>query len=167
LTAILNKTIGKGSTNKLSVADGSDLICPRHSKSRRNQMRKSTTSAILLALTSLAYLAPSQAAQTGVTGTVTFLVVYSNIINNAETVLFVLNNNNQPITTGCAQGSGGGNPTFSFDTHDIGDAQSRKNLLTMLYAARTSGLQISVNYDNAGAHCDDQFGFPIPLAIGM
>lgn len=128
-------------------------------------MRKSIASAILLALSSLACSAPSHAAQTFVTGTVTFLGVYSNIINSAETVLFVISA--PAITTGCSNGSGVGNPTFSFDTADISDAQSRKNLLTMLFAARTSGLPISVTYDNAGAHCDTQFNFPIPLNIAM
>jgi hypothetical protein len=128
-------------------------------------MRKSIASAIVLALSSLACSAPSHAATTYVTGTISGLYVYSNVINAAETVLFVLSVG--PITTGCSNGSGSGNPTFSFDPADVSDAQSRKNMLAMLYAARTSGLPISVSYDNAGAHCDTQFGFAIPLVISM
>ena len=128
-------------------------------------MCKSIAWAILLALSSFACSAPGRAAQTFVTGTVSGLYVYSNIVNAAETVLFTLSVG--PITTGCSNGSGSGDATFSFDPADVSDAQSRKNMLAMLFSARTSGLPISVSYDNAGAHCDTQFGFVIPLNISM
>jgi hypothetical protein len=126
-------------------------------------MRKSIASAIL-ALLSLAVSAPSHAATASVTGTVEFLVVYANIDDPAETVLFELTGGN--ITTMCPNASAN-TPTFSFDPADISDAQTRKNMVTMLFTARTSGLPISVSFDNAGAHCDGQFGFAIPLLIGM
>jgi hypothetical protein len=127
-------------------------------------MRKSITSTILT-LSLFAVSTPGYAATASTTGTIGFLAVYANIEDPAETVLFELSNG-ATITTMCSN-AGSNTPTFSFVPADISDAQTRKNMLTMLFAARTSGLPITVNFDNAGAHCDSQFGFAIPLVIGM
>jgi len=39
-------------------------------------------------------------------------------------------------------------------------------MLTVILAARTSGAPLTVDWDNAGAHCDAS-GFPIPEDVGM
>lgn len=123
-------------------------------------MRKSAISAIL-ALSILICSAPSQAKLVFTSGTVLSVFV-GGVGTPAESVTFIMSF--APQATGCTN-VGGDKQVFVFSATDIPDAQTRKNMLTLLMAARTSGIPLTVDWDNAGAHCDG--GFPIPEEIGM
>jgi len=122
-------------------------------------MCKSAISAIL-ALSILIFSAPSQARLIFTSGTVIGLFV-SGAGSAAESVNFTMSFG--PQTTGCSN-SGGTNQVFVFNPTDITDAQTRKNMLALLMAARISGTPLTVDWDNAGANCDAN-GYPIPLQI--
>lgn len=124
-------------------------------------MRKSAISAIL-ALSMLICSTPSPAKLVFTSGTVISVFV-GGVGVSPESVTFTMSFG--PQTTGCTNV----NPTnqvFVFNPTDIPDAQTRKNMLTLLLAARTSGIPLTVDWDNAGAHCDAN-GFPIPMEVGM
>ncbi len=124
-------------------------------------MRKAAISAIL-ALSISICSAPSQAKLVFTTGTVLSVFVLG-VGSPAETVNFTMSFG--PQTTGCTNPNTT-NQVFVFNPTDISDAQTRKDMLTLLLAARTSGIPLTVDWDDAGAHCDAN-GFPIPMAIGM
>ena len=124
-------------------------------------MCKPAISAIL-ALSILIFSAPSQAKLIFTSGTVIGLFV-SGAGSAAESVNFTMSFG--PQTTGCSN-SGGANQVFVFNPTDITDAQTRKNMLALLMAARISGTPLTVDWDNAGAYCDAG-GYPIPLYIGI
>lgn len=124
-------------------------------------MRKAAISAIL-ALTALICSMPSQAKLVFMTGTVLSVFV-GGVGDTAESVNFIMSFG--PQTTGCTNPDTT-NQVFVFNMNTIPDAQTRKNMLTLLLAARTSGMPLTVDWDNAGAHCDPG-GFPIPMDVGM
>jgi hypothetical protein len=124
-------------------------------------MRKAAISAIL-ALSILVFATPSQAKLTFTAGTVVGLFV-SGAGSAPESVSFTMSFG--PQTTGCSN-SGGTNQVFVFNPTDITDAQTRKNMLALLMAARISGTPITVDWDTAGADCDAG-GYPIPLYVGI
>jgi hypothetical protein len=122
-------------------------------------------------LMSLALSTSGYATGVSVTGTVTMVFVDSTVSNNPpETVFFKF----QPpavtaLTTGCPQGSttvAGTAEIFEFEPASVTDAQTRKNMLTLLFAARTSGIPLQVAFDNAGAFCGTS-GFAVPINLGM
>ena len=124
-------------------------------------MRRSTLAAIL-ALSALTCSVPGYAKLVFKAGTVINVFV-SGVGSPAETITFAMSFAAQP--TGCT------NPnqtaqTFVYTPTDITDAQTRKDMLTLLLAARTSGIPMTVDWDDAGAHCDAS-GFPIPMDVGM
>ncbi|MGB8842636.1 MAG: hypothetical protein WCC64_16375 [Aliidongia sp.] len=124
-------------------------------------MRKSVISAIL-ALSLLSFSTPSHAKLVFTTGTVIGLFV-SGVGSPAQTVNFTMSFG--PQTTGCTNPNTT-NQVFVFNPTDIPDTQTRTNMLALLMAARTSGIPVTVDWDNAGADCDAD-GFPIPLFVGM
>lgn len=124
-------------------------------------MRKSAISAIL-ALSILICSAPSQAKLVFMSGTVISVFVLG-VGSPAESVNFTMSFG--PQTTGCTNQ----NPTnqvFAFTPTDITDPQTRRDMLSLLLAARATGTPLTVDWDNAGAYCDAD-GFPIPMAVGM
>jgi hypothetical protein len=60
--------------------------------------------------------------------------------------------------TGCPSGS-----WFYFTPTDISDAQTRKNMMATLLAAKLAGTSINVVYSNT--ICDAGSGYAIPIAI--
>jgi len=124
-------------------------------------MRKAAIPTIL-ALSILIFSTPSYAKLVFTTGTVISVFV-SGVGVPAETVTFTMSF--LPQTTGCTNPNTA-NQTFVFSPTDIPDAQTRKDMLALLMAARSSGIPLTVDWDNAGAHCDAN-GFPIPMYIGM
>jgi hypothetical protein len=127
-------------------------------------MRKSAISTILAGSISILSM-PSHAATTFMTGTVISVFTAAGIGTPAESVDFTMSFPNQ--TTGCPSTNQSANQqVFVFTPADISDAQTRKNMLTVILAARTSGLPLTVVFDNAGAHCDAT-GFPVPTSVGM
>jgi hypothetical protein len=125
-------------------------------------MRKSAISTIL-ALSIAILSMPSHAAITFKAGTVVS-VFTSGTGTPAESVTFTMSFANQP--TGCPSTNQTGGQVFTFTPADVSDAQTRKNMLTVILAARTSGIPLTVVWDNAGAHCDAS-GFPVPESVGM
>jgi hypothetical protein len=123
-------------------------------------MRKAAISAIL-ALSILIASTPSQAKLIFLQGTV--IGVFVSGAAATETVDFTMSFAAQ--TTGCTNPNTT-NQVFVFSPTDITDAQTRKNMLALLIAARVSGTPLTVDWDNAGANCDAS-GFPIPLFVGM
>jgi hypothetical protein len=123
-------------------------------------------------LVALAGSSPGQAASTFVTGTVIEVFVDSTVNNNPpETVFFKFQPaaGQQALTTGCTQGStttAGTAEIFEFEPASVTDAQTRKDMLTLLFAARTSGMTAEVAYDNAGAFCGTA-GFAVPINLGL
>ena len=92
------------------------------------------------------------------TGTVINLVVDSTAGGSgAEIVSFQVTN--MP-NTGCPTGT-----WFFFDPTDVTDAQTRKNLLTTLFAAKLSGATVNVVYSSTV--CDSASGYAIPIALIM
>jgi hypothetical protein len=129
-------------------------------------MRKTTISAIL-ALSVLNFSVPSQAKTTFVTGTlVGVFVAGDGSTAQSGNFTIALPNGETSLTTGCTTASPSGQQVFVFDPTDITDTQTRINMLAVLLAARTSGIPLTVDYDNAGADCDAG-GFPIPLFVGF
>jgi len=124
-------------------------------------MRKAAVSAIL-ALSISMFSMPSQAKLVFLSGTVIGLFV-SGAGSPAETVDFIMSFG--PQTTGCTNPDAT-NQVFFFNPTDISDAQTRKNMLALLMAARISGTPVTVDWDNAGANCDAN-GFPVPLYVGI
>jgi hypothetical protein len=91
-------------------------------------------------------------------GAVINLVVDSTAAGNpVELITFQLTN--MP-NTGCP---GGG--WFIIDPTDVTDAQTRKNLLTTLFAAKVSGASVNVVYSST--ICSASFGYAVPIAIIM
>ena len=123
-------------------------------------MRKSAISA-MLALTILIFSVPSQAKLVFLSGTV-LTVFVGGVARPAESVTFIMSF--APQTTGCTN-AGGGNQVFVFDPTTITDAQTRKDILALIMASRTSGVPLTVDWDDAGAHCAG--GFPVPLNVGL
>jgi hypothetical protein len=127
-------------------------------------MRKLAISTVLAGSISILSM-PSHAATTFMTGTVVSVFTAAGIGTPAELVDFTMSFPN-PVKTGCTGTSPLNQQVFTFTPADVSDAQSRKNMLTMILAARTSGLPLTVVFDNAGAHCDAT-GFPVPTSVGM
>jgi hypothetical protein len=124
-------------------------------------MRKAAISAIL-ALAVFICSTPSQAKLVFTSGTVISVFV-GGVGSPPESVTFTMSFG--PQTTGCTN-INPANQVFVFNPTDIPDAQTRKDMLTLLLASRSSGIPLTVDWDNAGAHCDAN-GFPIPMHIGM
>jgi|SRR6185437_9890649 len=111
----------------------------------------------LAALTVLGVSTNAQAFSTA-SGTVVNLTVDANVLQTgAEVVSFQVTN--MP-NTGCPAGG-----WFLFTPSDISDAQTRKNLLATLYAAKLSGNSVNVVYSNT--LCDAVYGYAVPIAIIM
>jgi hypothetical protein len=126
-------------------------------------MRKSAISAIL-ALSALSFSTPSHAKLVFLSGTV-LSVFSSGAGSSPQQVTFTMSF--APQTTGCSgPSSDPTNQVFVFNPTDISDTQTRINMLTLVLAARTSGIPLTVDWDNAGADCDAS-GFPVPLGVGM
>jgi len=99
------------------------------------------------------------AADSTVTGTLASVGVESTVLGlGPEIATFVMTN--QPTSTGCPSSI-----VFMFTAADVTDSNTRKNMLATLLAARVSGASVTVVY--SGSYCDSQFGYPIPIAIGM
>lgn len=124
-------------------------------------MRKPVIWAIL-ALSSLLCSMPGHAKLVFTSGTVISVFV-GGVGSAAESVNFTMSFG--PQTTGCTNTSPT-NQVFVFNATDITDGQTRKNMLALLLAARASGTPLTVDWDDAGAHCDAN-GPPIPMVIGM
>lgn len=119
-------------------------------------MRRAIVSA-LAAFTVLVMSMTAQAFSTA-TGTVVNLVVDSTAAGSApEEISFQVSN--MP-NTGCPSGS-----WFFFTPTDVTDAQTRKNMVATLLAAKLSGASINVVYSNTV--CDAGSGYAIPIAIIM
>ena len=119
-------------------------------------MRRTIVSA-LAALTVLGMSMTVQAFPTA-TGTVINLVVDSTAAGSApEVISFQVTN--MP-NTGCPSGS-----WFFFTPTDVTDAQTRKNMLATLFAAKLTGATINVVYSST--ICDAGSGYAIPIAIIM
>lgn len=83
-----------------------------------------------------------------VTGTVSWVQQDGpNVGYAAETINFKLDN--QP-SINC----GSGFQQFSISPGTIADAQTRKNMLSMLMMAKATGSQVTVGYDSTGGFCD-------------
>lgn len=117
-------------------------------------MRRAVVSA-LAALTVFGISTTVQAFTT-TSGTVLNLTVDSTASGIApEVVSFQISN--MP-NTGCPNGA-----WFMFNPSDIADAQTRKNMLSTLLAAKMSGANVNIVYSNT--ICDAGFGYAIPIAI--
>jgi hypothetical protein len=68
-----------------------------------------------------------------------------------------------PPVTGCPNNKG----IFAFSSSSVTDAASLNDMKTWLLTAKASGAEVLVVYDNAGAHCDPNLGYAVPLAISM
>ena len=90
-------------------------------------------------------------------GTVINLVVDSTATAGSIPELVTFQLTNMP-NTGCP---GGG--WFMIDPTDVADAQTRKNLLTTLFAAKLTGASINVVYSST--ICSASLGYAIPIAI--
>ena len=102
--------------------------------------------------------APALAANSTASGNVINLVVDSTEGGSGpEIVSFQLTN--MP-DTGCPNGT-----WFIFDPTDVTDAQTRKNLLTTLLAAKLTGASVEVVYSSSV--CSATFGYAVPIAIIM
>jgi hypothetical protein len=102
--------------------------------------------------------APAAAFPTA-SGTVINLVVDSTATAGSIPELVTFQLTNMP-NTGCP---GGG--WFMIDPTDVADAQTRKNLLTTLFAAKLTGASINVVYSST--ICSASLGYAIPIAIIM
>lgn len=92
-------------------------------------------------------------------GTVINLVVDSTATAGSTPELVTFQLTNMP-NTGCP---GGG--WFIIEPTDIADAQTRKNLLTTLFAAKLTGASVNVVYSST--ICSASFGYAVPIAIIM
>ncbi len=135
-------------------------------------MRQLAIPAAVLLFSLAVFASPGYATPTSITGTVTQVFVDSTENNNPpETVFFKFQPaaGQQALTTGCRQGSTttpGTAEFFEFEPASVTDAQTRKNMLTLLFAARTGGMTLEVAYDNAGAFCGTS-GFAVPINLGL
>jgi hypothetical protein len=117
-------------------------------------MRRAIASA-LAALTVVGLSTTAEAFPTA-TGTVMNFVVDSTVGGQApEEISFQVSN--MP-NTGCPSGG-----WFFFTPTDVTDAQTRKNMVATLLAAKLSGASINVVYSNT--LCDAASGYAIPIAI--
>jgi hypothetical protein len=114
--------------------------------------------AVVSALVAVSVFGMSMTAQAFPTasGPVVNLVVSSTAAGGApEVISFQVS----PMpNTGCPSGS-----WFLFTPTDISDAQTRKNMLATLFAAKLSGTSVNVVYSNT--ICDAGSGYAIPIAI--
>jgi hypothetical protein len=119
-------------------------------------MFRGTLSALIAA--SILLCSPAQAAVQTITATVTLVIVNSTLNSTPmETVDFKLPS--MPGSTGCT-----GTGYFEFNAASVTDANTRKNMVAALYAARASGLTVSVVYDDSGRFCST-YGYAVPVAI--
>jgi len=110
---------------------------------RLSVLLRATLAVALLALT-LPARAPYNAT---VTGTATFVQQMSTSLwFTTESTAFGLSN--QP-NINC-----GGYQQFIITPSTVTDAQTRRNRIAILLAAKATGAQISVGYDSTGAFCD-------------
>lgn len=120
-------------------------------------MRRPLVSFLALAAVGMSLTAPALAFPTA-SGTVINIVVSSTEAGSGpEGISFQLTN--MP-NTGCP----GGN-WFAFEPTDVTDAQTRKNLLTTLFAAKLTGASVNVVYSST--ICSATFGYAVPIAIIM
>ena len=115
----------------------------------------------LVLLGTLALSVTANATHQTIAGTVTGIEVDAPSFGAVQTIAFQLSNH--PTATGC---KGATNGWFSFSPTTVTDAQTRTNLLATLFAARISGINVLIVYDDAGANCDP-FGYPAPYLILM
>jgi hypothetical protein len=113
-----------------------------------------------MALATIGLHVSASAAIVTITGTIVGLGVQSTEQAPPEVVDIVLNVT--PPTTGCPGGTAG----FEFSPASVTDAQTRKNMLAVLLAAKVSGIAVKIVYDNAGAFCSVN-GFAVPIAISF
>ena len=92
------------------------------------------------------------------TGTVINIVVNSTE-NGASPELVTFQLTNMP-DTGCPSGG-----WFIIDPTDVTDAQTRKNLVSTLFAAKLTGASVNVVYSST--ICSSSFGYAVPIAIIM
>jgi len=92
-------------------------------------------------------------------GNVINLVVDSTAVAGSSPEIISFQLTNMP-NTGCPAGG-----WFMITPSDVTDAQTRKNLLTTLFAAKLTGASVNVVYSST--ICDASFGYAIPIAIIM
>lgn len=120
-------------------------------------MRRPLVSFLALAAVGMSLTAPALA-YSSASGNVINLVVSSTEAGSApEVISFQLTN--MP-DTGCPNGT-----WFIFDPTDVTDAQTRKNLLTTLFAAKLTGASVNVVYSNT--ICSAASGYAVPIAITL
>lgn len=125
-------------------------------------MRKETLP-VLAALAMAFATLPARAANPVVTSTIKGLGVESTDGSGGTTeVVTITLDAALPATTGCPAGNAG----FEFEAGSVNDAQTRKNMLAVLLAARASGAPVTIVYDGTGKFCG-AFGFAVPLAISL
>ena len=94
------------------------------------------------------------------TGMIVVLSVPSTTGNIPEVVDIVLD---QPLAaTACPAGTRG----FEFDSNSVTDANTRKNMVSMLLGAKLSTVAVTILYDDAGTHCSTH-GFTVPYSIEL
>jgi hypothetical protein len=126
-------------------------------------MQKAIIFPTLMVLAAFALQSPAKAATQVATGTVTGVNVNSSTTTGStESVIFSMNNVPSAATTGCPSTVAG----FAFSSSSVPDANTRRDLLAILLAAKAAGLSISVAYDTGGAFCDSS-GFAAPLTISF
>ena len=92
-------------------------------------------------------------------GTVINLVVDSTAAPGSTPEVISFQLTNMP-NTGCPAGG-----WFMIEPTDVADAQTRKNLLTTLFAAKLTGASVNVVYSSTV--CSAAFGYAVPIAIIM
>lgn len=106
------------------------------------------------------------AAGATVTGVISNLIVEEGGVAGGganEVIAFQLSP--APPFTGCASNTGNNTGVFAFSAASVTDPTSLTDMKTWLLTAKASGSQVLVVYDNAGAHCDPNLGYAVPLAI--
>jgi hypothetical protein len=109
------------------------------------QFRRSLWRALVVAGVALCATPAGAVWNAETTGTVAWVGMYAPDAAAAQTVLFRLSN--QP-TTGCAA-----NDAFALSPASITDAQTLKNMVALVMAAKASGAPIMVAHDS-GSACD-------------
>ena len=110
-----------------------------------SRLRTVLALAVLSSVTTL----PAFAGRVQITGTVrTITQMGTNVGYSAETVAFSLAN--QPTTLTCTSGY----VQFIFSPATVTDAQTRKNMLTILISAQARGTSVEVAYDDSNTYCD-------------
>lgn len=105
-------------------------------------------SAILIVICALVSQQAIAVYNATVTGNIVFIQQDGpNVGYAAETINFRLDN--QP-TVNC----GSGFQQFSISSGTVSDAQTRKNMLSMLMMAKATASQVTVGYDGTGGFCD-------------